>query len=138
MYKLNRLFNIALALFTLQSHAASIYDPGIQYCQSNPTLCGLENYGSFERGKAQGIQQCQTNPISCKIPLAFMESKPRTLFPDDPEIFVYLSPQSFIENKQNIFEMKMDSWYIYQLISKQRKTLNDPHTFDLKIINGLQ
>jgi hypothetical protein len=248
MRKFNRLLGITFSLFALQSYAASIYDPGIQYCQSNPALCGLEGYGSFERGKVetqqtcqqnpsscgivttdtngstaegisqcqrnpnscglegsgsfengknqgiqqgisqcqqnpsscgisstdtngstaegislcqqnpkscnleangsfergkaqgvqQGISQCQTNPISCKIPLAFMETKPRPLFPDDPEIFVYLSPQGFTGSKQSIFDMGMDSWYNYQLISRQRRTSTDPYVFDLKIVNGLQ
>lgn len=251
MYKFNRLVGVIFGLFALQSYAASIYDPGIQYCQSNPALCGLESYGSFESGKNQGVQQgiqqckgdpsscgivatdtngstadgisqcqrnpnscglentgsfesgksqgiqqatsqcqqnpsscgissidtngstmegisqcqrnpescglenngsfdrgkiqgiqqgisqCQNNPVSCKIPLAVMETKPRALFPDDPEILVYLSPQGFTE-KQSIFDMGMNSWYIYQLISRQRRTSNDPYIFDLKIINGLQ
>jgi len=142
MHKLSELLGMTCLVFTLQSYAASIYDPGIQYCQSNPTLCGLESYGSFERGKMQGIQQgisqCQINPISCKIPLAFLETKPRDNFPDDPEILVYLSPQSFAPNKPSIFEMGMGFWYNYQLISRQRRTSNDPYIFDLKIINGLQ
>lgn len=115
---------------------------GISLCQQNPKSCNLEANGSFERGKVQGVQQgisqCQENPISCKIPLAFMETKARDLFPDDPEIFVYLSPQGFTGSKQSIFEMGMDSWYNYQLISRQRRTSNDPYVFDLKIVNGLQ
>lgn len=246
MRKFNRLLGVAFAVFALQSYAASIYDPGIQYCQSNPALCGLESYGSFESGKNQGvqqgvqqckgepsscgivdsngsttegisqcqrnpsscgletsgsfehgktqgiqqgtsqcqqnpsscginfidtngsitegillcqqspnscfleingsfeygknqgIQQCQRNPISCKIPLAFIESKPRASFPNDPEIFVYVSSQGLAGHKQSIFDMGMDTWYNYQLISKQRKTSNDPYVFDLKYVNGLQ
>lgn len=138
MRKINYLISVIFIIFTFQSYAASIYDPGIQYCQSNPALCGLENYGSFERGKQQGISQCQHNPISCKIPLAFIETRPRPFSYDDPEIFVYLSSQAFTEDKQRIFEMGMESLYNYQLISKQRRNLTDPYVFDLKFINGLQ
>lgn len=112
---------------------------GIYQCQNNPSSCSLESAGSFEGGKNQGIQKCQNDPISCNIPLAFIESIPRANFPDDPEILVYLSAQGgFTGNKQAIFNMGMNSWYNYQLVSRQRRSSTDPYIFDLKYTNGLQ
>lgn len=120
---------------------------GIAQCQQNPASCGLENAGSFENGKnqgiSQGVSQCKGNPLSCKIPLVFIETKSRSLpitnitF-DDPEIFVYLSSQGFTNDKQQIFDIGLNSSYIYQLISRQRRTSSDPYVFDLNNVNGLQ
>jgi len=63
---MNKLSYLCLLSFASLSHvsmAATIYDPGIAYCQGNPSFCGLESGGAYNNGK----QQCISDPASCGI-----------------------------------------------------------------------